>query len=97
MHAMFARGSELSVHYNWVTSQNPGRTLTRPTGRPLVKGDVSVAEIESSVIGYRAQQIHSIAVNDCDPIFKDLSKLHAELYPRLLEVFVPEISVGELI
>jgi Xaa-Pro aminopeptidase len=97
MHAMFARGSELSVHYNWVTSQNPGRTLTRPTGRPLVKGDISVAEIESSVIGYRAQQIHSIAVHDCDPVFKDLSKLHAELYPRLLEVFVPEISVGELI
>lgn len=97
MHAMFARGSELSVHYNWVASQNPGRTLTRPTGRKLVRGDVIVSEIESSVIGYRAQQIHSIAVHDCDPVFKDLSAMHGELYARLLEVFRPEISVGELI
>jgi Xaa-Pro aminopeptidase len=97
MHAMFARGSELSVHFNWVTSTNPGRTLTRPTGRHLVKGDISVAEIESSVVGYRAQQIHSVAVNDCDPVFKDLSKMHAELYPRLLEVFMPGLTVAELI
>ena len=97
MHAMFARGSELSVHYNWVTSQNPGRTLTRPTGRPLVKGDITVSEIESSVAGYRAQQIRTIAVHDCDPMFKEMSKLHCDLYPRLLEVFQPGISVGELI
>jgi len=97
MHAMFSRGSELSVHFNWVASENPGRTLTRPTGRPLVKGDIMVAEIESSVIGYRAQQIRSIAVNDCDQMFKELSKIHSELYPRLLEVFKPGIAVGELI
>jgi len=97
MHAMFARGSELSVHFNWIASTNPGRTLTRPTGRPLVKGDIIVSEIESSVIGYRAQQIRSVAVHDCDPIFVDLSKMHSDLYPRLLEVFRPGITVGELI
>ncbi len=97
MHAMFVRGSELSVHFNWVASTNPGRTLTRPTGRPLVRGDVIVAELESSVIGYRAQQIRPVAVNDADPMFRELSKFHGELYPRLLEVFRPGISVGELI
>ena len=43
MNAMFSRGSELSVHFNWVAGRTPGRTLTRPTGRPLVKGDIIVA------------------------------------------------------
>lgn len=97
MHAMFSRGSELSVHFNWVASKNPGRTLTRPTGRPLVKGDIIVSEIESSVVGYRAQQIRTIAVHDCDPMFVEMSKVHSDLYPRLLEVFRPGITVGELI
>ena len=97
MHAMFSRGSEGSVHYNWVTAQNPGRTLTRPTGRPLVKGDVTISEIEASVVGYRAQQIRMVAVRDCNPILKDMSKIHGELYPRLLELFQPGITVGELI
>ena len=53
MHAMYARGSEQSIHYNWIASTIPGRTLTRPTGRPLIEGDVIVSELESSVIGYR--------------------------------------------
>ena len=97
MHAMFARGSELSVHYNWVAGLTPGRTLTRPTGRPLVRGDVIVAEIESSVIGYRAQQIRPVAVHEADPMFYELSKMHGELYPQLLEVFKPGITVAELI
>ncbi len=97
MHAMFARGSELSVHFNWVAGLTPGRTLTRPTGRALVRGDVIVAEIESSVIGYRAQQIRPVAVHDADPMFYELSKMHGELYPQLLEVFKPGITVAELI
>ncbi|HEV8021789.1 MAG TPA: M24 family metallopeptidase [Candidatus Lustribacter sp.] len=97
MHAMYARGSEQPVHFNWIAAQKPGRTLTRPTGRPLVEGDVIVAEIESSVIGYRAQQIRPIAVRRCDPVFLDLSKMHAELYMELLGVFRPGISVAELI
>ncbi len=97
MHAMFSRGSELSVHFNWIAGQNPGRTLTRPTGRPLERGDVIVAEIEASVVGYRAQQIRPIAVHDCDPMFKELAKVHSDLYPQLLELFQPGITVGELI
>jgi Xaa-Pro aminopeptidase len=97
MHAMFARGSELSVHFNWVAARYPGRTLTRPSGRALVRGDVIVAELESSVIGYRAQQIRPVAVHAPDPLFLELSKLHGELYPRLLEVFRPGITVAELI
>ena len=97
MHAMYVRGSEQTVHFNWIAAQKPGRTLTRPSGRPLVAGDVIVAELESSVIGYRAQQLRPVAVHTCDPVFLELSKMHAELYPKLLEVLRPGITVAELI
>jgi Xaa-Pro aminopeptidase len=97
MHALFARGSELSVHYNWVAAPNPGRTLTRPTARRLEAGDVIVAEIESSVIGYRAQQIRPVAVHRADPVMAEMSKLHGDLYPALLETFRPGVTAGELI
>lgn len=97
MHAVYARGSEQPVHFNWIAAQHPGRTLTRPSGRPLVEGDVIVAELESSVVGYRAQQIRPVAVHTCDPVYLELSKMHAELYPKLLEVLRPGITVAELI
>ncbi len=97
MHGLFARGSELSVHYNWVAAQNPGRTLTRPTVRKLVAGDVIVAEIESSVIGYRAQQIRPLAVRRCDPMLMEMSKAHADIYPELLETLRPGATVGQMI
>jgi Xaa-Pro aminopeptidase len=97
MHALFSRGSELSVHFNWVADPMPGRTLTRPTSRPLVAGDVIVAELESSVIGYRAQQIRPVAVNRCDPVLMELSKAHADIYPELLDTLRPGTTVGQII
>lgn len=97
MHGLFSRGSELSVHYNWIAARNPGRTLTRPTARKLVEGDVIVAEIESSVIGYRAQQIRPVAVHRCDPVLIEMSKAHADIYPELLETLQPGTTVGRMI
>ena len=97
MHAMFVRGSELSVHFNWISGANPGRTLTRPTQRPLAKGDLIVKEIESSVIGYRAQQLRPLAVHECDPTILELAKLHGELYDRLLEFFKPGVTIGGIV
>jgi Xaa-Pro aminopeptidase len=97
MHAMFVRGSELSVHFNWISGNNPGRTLTRPTLRPLEKGDLIVKEIESSVIGYRAQQLRPLAVHECDPMIMELSKLHAELYDELLGFLKPGVTVGQVV
>jgi Xaa-Pro aminopeptidase len=97
MHAMFVRGSELSVHFNWISGQNPGRTLTRPTERPLQRGDLILKEIESSVIGYRAQQLRPVAVLECDPMISELSKLHAELYDELLAFLKPGVTVGQLV
>jgi len=97
MSAMLLRGSELTMHFNWIADQYPGRTLTRPTGRYLQKNDVIVAEIEASVVGYRAQQIRPLAIHDCDPVYKELSKAHCELYPQLLAFFQPGVTVKELI
>ncbi|MFC7514598.1 M24 family metallopeptidase [Herbaspirillum sp. GCM10030257] len=97
MHAMFRRGSELSVHFNWLSGSNPGRTLTRPTARPLEEGDLILGEIEASVLGYRAQRLPVVAVNKCPDIIRDLSAAHGELYSALLEKFKPGVSVRELI
>src|SRR5439155_2773356 len=97
MHAMFVRGSELSVHFNWISGKNPGRTLTRPTERPLDKGDIIIKEIESSIIGYRAQQLRPLAVHECDPMIMELSKLHAELYEELLAFIKPGVTVGQVV
>lgn len=97
MHALFARGSELSVHYNWIAAPQPGRTMTRPTGSPLARGDVIVTEIEASVIGYRAQQVRPVAVHEADPAYVELSKFHGELYPQLLAALSPGMTVRELL
>lgn len=97
MHAMFVRGSELGVHYNWVSGSNPGRTLTRPTGRPLDAQDLILGEIEASVIGYRAQRLPVVAVNRCPPLIQALSDAHGRLYEALLERMRPGATVQELI
>lgn len=97
MHAMFMRGSELSVHFNWISGQNPGRTLTRPTLRPLERGNLIVKEIESSIIGYRAQQLRPLAVHTCDPMIMELAKLHAELYEEILAFLKPGVTIGQLV
>ena len=97
MHAMFLRGSELSVHFNWVAAPVPGRTLTRPTARPLAAGDVIIAEIESSVAGYRAQQIRPLAVHRCDATLSEMARAHADLYPELLATLRPGVTVSALI
>jgi len=97
MHAMFVRGSELSVHFNWISGANPGRTLTRPTQRPLEKGDIIIKEIESSVIGYRAQQLRPLAVHECPPMIMELAKLHSEMYDELLAFLHPGVTIGQVV
>lgn len=97
MYAMFSRGSELSVHFNWIADNPPTRTLTRPQRKVLEDGDVIVNELEASVIGYRAQQTRPVAVRTCDPILLDLMEFHGDLYARLLEFLQPGVSLGEAI
>jgi Xaa-Pro aminopeptidase len=94
MNAIFSRGSELSVHFNWLAANPPARTLTRPQQKVLQDGDIIVNELESSIIGYRAQQVRPVAVRSCDPIYIDLIEFHRELYARLLELIRPGVSLA---
>jgi len=94
---MLSRGSEFSVHYNWIADNAPTRTLTRPQRKVLEDGDIIVNEIESSIIGYRAQQVRPVAVRTCDPILLDLAEFHGEMYDRLLEFLKPGVTLAEAI
>jgi Xaa-Pro aminopeptidase len=99
MHAMFSRGSEFAVHFNWrVASRDTltSTTLSRPTWRPLERGDVILAETESSILGYRAQQWRPVAVHEAHPELIELAKLHVEFYGRVLEFLRPGVTAGEL-
>jgi Xaa-Pro aminopeptidase len=96
MNAIFSGGSELSVHFNWIASNPPTRTLTRPQRKVLADGDIIVNEIESSIIGYRAQQTRPVAVRSCEQIYLDLMKFHGDLYPAILELMKPGATLGEV-
>ena len=97
MYAMYSRGSEQSVHFNWIADFPPTRTLTRPQEKVLADGDIIVNEIESSIIGYRAQQVRPVAVRTCDPTYLDLAEFHGEMYDRLLEFLKPGVTLAEAI
>jgi len=96
MNAIFSRGSELSVHFNWLAANPPGRTLTRPQQKVLQNGDIIVNELESSIIGYRAQQVRPVAVRSCDRLYVDLLEYHRELYGPLLELIRPGVTLAEV-
>lgn len=96
MNALFSGGSELSVHFNWLTANPPGRTLTRPQRKVLQDGEIIVNELESWIIGYRAQQVRPVAVRSCDPIYIDLLEFHRELYVALLEFIRPGVTVADV-
>jgi Xaa-Pro aminopeptidase len=94
-YAMLSRGSEASIHFNWIADGPPKRTLTRPQRKVLQDGDVIVNELESSIIGYRGQQVRPVAVRVCDPVYVDLMEFHGEMYGKLLDFLRPGITLGE--
>ncbi len=96
MSALFHNGSEMPVHCNWVSGPNAQHTRTRPTMRRLARGDLIVDEIEASWIGYRAQQVQPVFVEEVDPVHGELIKVQGEIYQRLLEILKPGITVGEI-
>jgi len=96
MYAMFSRGSELSVHYNWIADNPPTRTLTRPQRKVLQDGDIIINEVESSIIGYRAQQTRPVAVRTCDPVYVDTIEFHHDVYQELLLKMKPGATLGDV-
>jgi Xaa-Pro aminopeptidase len=95
-YAMTRNGSELPIHCFWVSGKNPKRTLTRPSMRLLERGDVIINELEASWIGYRAQAVQPVFVEEIDPVQAELIKVQREIFNRVVESLKPGITVGEL-
>ncbi len=96
MSAMLRGGSEMTVHFNWVSGPRPPRTLTRPSHRTLQPGDIIFNELEASWGGYRAQAVVPVAVGQPDPVYTELMKIQRELFYDMLERLKPGTSLGEL-
>lgn len=96
MYAMMRAGSEIPVHQHWLSGKNPVRTLTRPTFRPLERGDMIIDELEASWIGYRAQQVQPVFVEVVDPTHAELIKIQRDVFNALMERLKPGVTVREL-
>ncbi|MGE5538217.1 MAG: M24 family metallopeptidase [Gemmatimonas sp.] len=94
--AMMHHGSEIPVHQNWVSGKNPIRTLTRPTFRPLERGDLIIDELEASWIGYRSQIVQPVFVGEADPRHVELFKVQREVFNALVDAFRPGVRIREL-
>ena len=96
MYALMRNGSEFPVHYNWVSGKNPPRTLTRPSMRILERGDIIMNEIEASWIGYRAQGVQPVFVEEVNPVYRELIQIQREVFNRVCESMKPGITAKEL-
>jgi len=96
IYAMIKRGSELPVHYNWVSGPESHRTLSRPSHRVLQRGDRIEDELEASWQGYRAQCVQPVWVNECDPVYHDVIQIHREVFNGIMEALRPGVTVREL-
>jgi Xaa-Pro dipeptidase len=95
-YALMRHGSEMPVHYNWLSGKNPRRTLTRPTMRTLERGDLIINETEASWIGYRSQGVQPVFVEVIHPVHAELIKVQREVFKRVFESLKPGVTVGEL-
>jgi len=87
-------GSELPFHNHWGSGAHPV-TLTRPSHATLERGHLLVNEIEAAYAGYHAQQVQPFAVQDCDPVEKDVDAIHAEWWQRRFEALKNGQTVRE--
>lgn len=97
MAALVRNGSELPVHTQWVSGKSVTTPIPRPTLRTLERGDLICAEIEASVLGYRAQAMQPVFVGVADPVHVELMKLQREIFNRVFERLRPGVTVGELV
>jgi Xaa-Pro aminopeptidase len=55
-----------------------------------------VAELEAAWAGYRARGLQAFAVEDCDPVFKDVYAMQAELWQQCFDLLAVGRSVAEV-
>ena len=89
-------GTTGAATFQALAANPPGRTLTRPQQKVLEDGDIIVNELESSIIGYRAQQVRPVAVRSCDPLYVQLLDFHRELYTPLLDFIRPGVTLADI-
>ena len=97
IYAMIKNGSELPVHYNWVSGPDSSRTLTRPSHRVLELGDRIEDELEASWQGYRSQAVQPVWVGQAEPLYHDLIKIQRDVFNGIVEAMKPGVTVGELL
>jgi Xaa-Pro aminopeptidase len=97
IYAMTSRGSELPVHYNWVSGPEAHRTLSRPSFRVLERGDRIINEIEASWAGYRSQAVQPVWIGECPQIYHDLMSIQHDVFTSVVDALRPGVTVGELL
>jgi Xaa-Pro aminopeptidase len=88
-------GSELPLAIRWGSGLRPGVFPLSSHGE-LQRGSIGVADVEAVYVGYRARGIEVVAIEECDPIIKDLYGLEAEYWQCCLETVRVGRALGEV-
>lgn len=95
-YGLLKNGSEAPIHCNWISGPNVVRTLTRPTFRVLERGDLIINELEACWIGYQAQGVQPVFVEEAYPVHKELIKIQREVFTEVLAATRPGTNLGLL-
>lgn len=95
-YGLLKNGSEAPIHCNWISGPNVVRTLTRPTFRLLERGDLIINELEACWIGYQAQGVQPVFVEEANPIHVELIKIQRDVFNRVLAETKPGSTLGQL-
>lgn len=95
-YGLLKHGSEAPIHCNWISGPNVVRTLTRPTFRVLERGDLIINELEACWIGYQAQGVQPVFVEQANPIHQELIKIQREVFHEVLMAIKPGTTLGTL-
>lgn len=95
-YGLLKNGSEAPIHCNWISGPNVVRTLTRPTFRLLERGDLIINELEACWIGYQAQGVQPVFVEEANPIHVELIKIQRDVFNQVLAETKPGSTLGQL-
>jgi len=95
-YGLLRNGSEAPIHCNWISGPNVVRTLTRPTFRTLARGDLIINELEACWIGYQAQCVQPVFVEDASPVHRELIKIQREVFDDVLAALKPGTNLSLL-
>jgi Xaa-Pro dipeptidase len=95
-YGLLKHGSEAPIHCNWISGPNVVRTLTRPTFRVLERGDLIINELEACWIGYQAQGVQPVFVEEASAVHRELIKIQREVFNEVLAAIRPGTNLGLL-